>query len=59
MDVKLFKRDDGRWQADIRLPDGRWCHAIGHDFGDALIELDIRAPSDTETLIKVCSDPEA
>ena len=55
MDVKLFKRDDGRWQADIRLPDGRWCHAIGH----ALIELGIRAPSDTETLIKVCSDPEA
>lgn len=40
MDVRLSQRGDGRWQADIVLPDGS-DHAIGRTFGEALIELGV------------------
>lgn len=41
MQVKLNQIENGKWQADVVLPDGRDFHGIGNSPGDALIELGI------------------
>lgn len=39
MRVALNQRHDGKWQADVVLPDGRDFHAVGREPWEALIEL--------------------
>lgn len=57
MKVDLYQRAPGEWQADVILPDGRDCHAVGPSPGFALMELghfleSLRKPDDLETLFR-------
>lgn len=58
MKVDLYQRAPNEWQADVILPDGRDCHAVGLSPGRALMELghfleDLRPPNDVETLARI------
>jgi hypothetical protein len=57
MKVDLYQRSPDEWQADVILPDGMDCHAVGLSPGRALIELGhflegLRQPNDIETLFR-------
>ena len=63
MKIRLEKRDDGDWQADVWTPDGDDHHAIGKEPWDALIELGVywgslprRRESDVETILRIVAD---
>ena len=58
MKIKLDINHEGKWQADVLLPDGRDFHAVGAEPWKALIELGIfwanqPKPSDTADIFRV------
>ena len=57
MKIKLETNDEGKWQVDVLLPDGRDFHAVGNEPWQALIELGMfwanqPKPSDTADLFR-------